>query len=504
MMQDLYYDLPSIQNSGVVNPLLQLENEWDKTKSVEFRSVGSVFGEVQFLRDFNFRASLYADMSTVNTRQYTPLYNAYDASVSKAFLYSRNTNIGESDRTYRKFQQDFILNYKKTLGNHNFAAMAGWTTYYYGNFNRYASAKQSSTGAAIPNDERFWYIDNGFTDPTSKVSSSDQRENSTASGLIRALYNYKGKYYLNGSFRRDGSSQISPANRWQNFWAIGGAWEISKEKFMQKQNVFDYVKLKASIGVLGNQNTYGYDYPYYPGLVSGNAAVFGNLVYNAYSQSYLPNPNLKWETVQAKEIGLELSALKGKLHIDAAYYNKVTNDLMTYIPGTNGVRNGLDNIGSIKNNGLELSASYRTELAKDLTLSVSGNLTTYHNEVLSLATPEFSIQNGVNRTMVGMPIGYFYGYVVEGIYQTYAQKLASPINTEFSYGPGDLKYKDINGDGKINTADRTMIGNPTPDFTYGGSINLRYKNLEVGIDLGGVYGNEVSETGVVQNRLTSV
>lgn len=489
--QNLYYDLPSIQNSGVVNPLIQLENEFNKTTSIEFRNVGSVYGEVNFLRDFNFKATLYADISNVNSRQYTPVYNAYDASINKAFLYSRTTSVNEGDQTYRKFQQDYILNYKKSIGEHHITAMAGWTTYYFGNFNRNASAKQSATGAAIPNDSRFWYIDNGFSDPTSKVSSSDQRERTTASALIRGLYNYKGKYYLNASFRRDGSSQISPDNRWQNFWAVGGAWEISKEKFMTKQTIFDFVKLRGSIGVLGNQNTYGYDYPFYPGLVGGNAAVFGNLVYNAYSQSYLPNPNLKWETVNAKEIGLELSALKGKLHFDIAYYNKLTKDLMTFIPGNNGAKNGLDNIGSIKNSGLELAASYKTELTKDLSLTVSGNFTTYHNEVVSLATPEFSIQSGVNRTTVGLPIGYFYGYVVEGIYQSYADKLASPVNTEFSYGPGDLKYKDINGDGKINTADRTLIGKPTPDFAYGGTINLRYKNLELGVDLGGVYGNQV-------------
>ncbi len=489
--QNLYYDLPSIQNSGVVNPLIQLENEWNKTSSIEYRNVGSVFGEVNFLHNFNFKATLYADISSINRRQYTPVYNAYDASIDKAFLYSRTTTISENDQTYRKFQQDYILNYKKTIGEHNITAMAGWTTYYFGNFNRNGNARQSSTGAAIPDDKRFWYIDNGFTDPTSKLSSSDQRERTTASALVRVLYNYKGKYYLNGSFRRDGSSQISPDNRWQNFWAVGGAWEISKEKFMLHQTLFDYVKLRGSIGVLGNQNTYGYDYPFYPGLVGGNAAVFGNLVYNAYSQSYLPNPNLKWETVHAKEIGLELSALKGKLHFDVAYYDKVTKDLMTFIPGNNGAKNGLDNIGSIQNNGLEVTASYRTELAKDLSLTVSGNFTTYHNKVLSLASPEFSIQSGVNRTTVGMPIGYFYGYVVEGIYQSYADKLASPVNTEFSYGPGDLKYKDINGDGKINTADRTMIGKPTPDFAYGGTINLKYKNLELGIDVGGVYGNQV-------------
>jgi TonB-linked SusC/RagA family outer membrane protein len=491
MNQNLYYDLPSIQNSGVINPLVQIENEYNAFKNVEFRSVASVFAELNLAKNLTFKTTLYADMSNVNYRGYTPLYNAYDASVDQAFLYSRQTSVYENDYTYKKFQQDYTLNYKKSFGNHNISAVGGWTTYYFGNFNRYASVKQSATGAAIPFDQRFWYIDNGFGDKLSKVSSSDQRERTTASALFRVLYNYKQKYFLNASFRRDGSSQISPDNRWQNFWALGGAWELSKEDFMADQKIFDFVKVKASMGVLGNQNTYGYDYPFYPGLVGGNAAVFGSNVYNAYSQAYLPNPNLKWETVDAKEAGVELAAFNNRLRFEATYFSKTTKDLMTFIPGSNGVSNGLDNIGSIKNSGVELTASWSENLTKDLKLTVGGNLTTYKNEVLSLASKEFSIQSGLNRTTVGLPIGYFYGYIVEGVYQSYADKLKSPVNTEFSYGPGDLKYKDVNGDGKINTADRTIIGNPTPDFTYGGNISLSYKGLDLGVDVGGVYGNEV-------------
>lgn len=491
MNQNLYYDLPSIQNSGVINPLLQIENEYNKFSNVEYRSVASVFAEVNLLKNLTFKTTLYGDMSNINYRGYRPLYNAYDATLEQPFLYGRQTGVNENDYTYKKFQQDYILNYKTSIGDHNISAVAGWTSYYFGNFNRYSSVKQSATGNAIPDDSRFWYIDNGFGDKLSKVSSSDQRERTTASALFRVLYNYKQKYFLNGSFRRDGSSQISPDKRWQNFWAVGGAWEMSKEDFMFDQKVFDFVKLKASIGVLGNQNTYGFDYPFYPGLVGGNAAVFGSNVYNAFSQSYLPNPNLKWETVNAKEVGVELAAFNNRLRFEASYFNKTTNDLMTFIPGSNGVSNGLDNIGSIRNSGVELTASWSENLSKDLKLTVGGNLTTYKNEVLELATKEFSIQSGLNRTTVGLPIGYFYGYTVEGIYQSYADKLKSPVNTEFAYGPGDLKYKDMNGDGKINTADRSIIGNPTPDFSYGGNISLSYKGLDLGVDMGGVYGNEV-------------
>ncbi|MDB5250239.1 MAG: TonB-dependent receptor, partial [Segetibacter sp.] len=488
---DLYYGLPAIQNSGVDNPLISVENTWNKRKRVEYRSVGSVFGEVSFLRSFSFRASFYGDMSNVNTRFYNPLYQAYDAATDAPFNYSTSTSVGESDQTYKKFQQDYILNYKKTFGDHSLSAVAGWTTYYYSNFNRNGSVRQSSTGSPIPNDERFWFISNGFGDALSQRAGSDQRERSTASALVRALYNYRGKYFINGSFRRDGSSQISPANRWQNFWAIGAAWELTKEDFMADQNLFNFVKLKASTGVLGNQNTYGYDYPYYPGLIGGNAAVFGTNVYLANSQAYLPNPNLKWETVNAKEVGVELAAFKNRLRFEAAYFDKVTKDLMTFIPGTNGAANGLDNIGSIKNSGFEFSGSWNQRIGSDLTMTISGNLTTYKNRVLELASEGFEIRDGVSATSVGNPIGYFSGYIVEGIYQTYSEKLKSPVNTQFEYGPGDFKYKDVNGDGLITSADRTIIGNPTPDFTYGGTVSFNYKGFDLGVDINGVYGNEV-------------
>jgi TonB-linked SusC/RagA family outer membrane protein len=492
MNQDLYYELPSIQNSGVVNPLIELENEWDKTKSIEYRMVSSAFAEITFLKDFTWRSTLYGDFSNVNTRKYEPLYNSYDVVSNAVFLASPSTSVNEDDNTWKKFQQDHILTYKKKFGgSHNLTASAGFTTYYFGNFNRSGSVNQSSTGSSIPDDERFWYISNGFGDPQSQRAKSSQSEKTTVSGLVRVLYNYQGKYYLNGSFRRDGSSQISPDNRWQNFWALGAAWEMTRENFMSSQDIFDFIKIKASIGVLGNQNTYGYDYPFYPGLRTGSAAVFGNNIYNAYSQAYLPDPNLKWETVHAKEIGFELSAFTNRLHVDAAYFDKVTKDLMTYIPGINGASDGLSNIGSIKNNGVELSASWVQKFSNDLSVNISGNFTTYHNEVLELATKDFAIISGYNRTVVGQPIGSFYGYIVEGIYQSYSDKLGSPVNTEFSYGPGDLKYKDVNGDGKINTADRTFIGNPTPDFAYGGTISVNFKGFDVGIDVGGVYGNEI-------------
>ncbi len=488
--QNLYYELPSIQNSGVVNPLIQLENEWDKTKSIEYRNVLSAFAEISFLRNFNWRSTVYADMSNVNTISYKPTYYSYDLAANKAFLVSPATKVSEADDTYRKFQQDHILTYKKKLGVSNITATGGFTTYLFTRRSRYASVNQSSTGAPIPDDKRFWYISNGFGDAQSQRSSSYQADKATVSGLVRVLYNYDNKYYFNASFRRDGSSQISPSQRSQNFWALGGAWEISRETFMNTQKIFTFAKLKASIGVLGNQTTYGGDYPFYPALRNGSAAVFGNNIYVAYQPTYVPDRDLKWETVHAKEVGLELGAFSNRLNFEIAYFDKVTKNLMTLVPGNQGVEARLTNSGSIKNTGIELSGTWNQIINKDFTVAINANLTTYNNKVLSLA-PGFPGYDGYARTIVGSPIGSFWGYVVEGVYQSYADKLRSPVNTEFSYGPGDLKYKDINGDGKVNTEDMTIIGNPTPDFTYGGSLNFNYKGLELDIDFNGVYGNEI-------------
>jgi TonB-linked SusC/RagA family outer membrane protein len=490
--QQLYYELPTFQNSGVVNPLIQLENEWNKTIDIEYRTVTSAFAEINFLRDFTLKSTVYADLGNRNTRDYNPTYYSFDLNDNKPFLVSPVTSVSESDNSYKNFQQDHVLTYKKKFGDHQLTALGGFTTYYTEYRSRSGSVQQSVTGSPIPDDKRFWYINNGFGLQSSQRASSEQSEKATVSGLFRMLYSYQNKYYLNASFRRDGSSQISPANRWQNFWAVGAGWEVSKENFMSNVRAINFLKLKASIGVLGNQNTYGFPYPFYPGLKPGLAAVFGDLLYNAYSQAYLPNPNLKWETVHAKDIGVELNAFSNRLHFEASYFDKVTKDLMTYIPGINGATDGLTNIGSVKNNGLEFSASWDQKLTKDLSVTVSGNLTTYKNKVLELATKDFAIIDGPSRTLVGAPIGSFYGYIVEGIYQSYADKLKSPVNADYSYGPGDFKYKDINGDGVVDSKnDRTVIGNPTPDFTYGGSITLNYKGFDLGVDFGGVYGNEV-------------
>ena len=499
-----------LQTSGVVNPLLSVENEWDKSKVMENRAVGSVYAEINFLKNFNFRSTWYADMSTVDSRYYTPLYYAYNPVNNTPYLNSQSTSVQQNNSDYRKFQQDYILNYKKSFGDHNLTATGGFTTYYFGNFNRSGKSGQSLTGAPIPNDPRFWYTTNGFEDAANTTASSSQSESSTVSYLARALYNYKAKYFINASFRNDASSRIPEKNRSQKFWAVGAAWDISKEIFMANQKFFDFLKLKGSIGVLGNQTASYLDgtpinYPAYPTLNTGVNAVFGTSLYSAAQQSYIANPNLKWETVSAQEVGVELNAFKNRLHFEANYFSKTTNNLLTYVSrGEIGLKDELINGGSIKNWGEEFSATWNQSFSRDLTLNIGGNITFLKNKVLSLSSdlPTGKLSrnfqnNGAaeSRTEPGMPIGYFYGYVQAGIFQSYADVLKSPVQSALgNYGPGDIKYKDVNGDGKITADDRTLIGNPTPKFTYGTSATVTFKGFSLGVDVGGVYGNQIFRT----------
>lgn len=505
----------ALQSAGVINPLLQLENTWDKNIGIEYRTVGNIFAEVKFLKNFTFRSTVYADISNINTRTYSPLYDAYNPVDDIPFAYTNTTRLFEKDETYRKFQQDHILTFKNSFGDHNLTLTGGFTTYYFSFFNRQTLVKQGTdaTSLPIPNDKRFWYVNSGYgvVDPTIDFNGtySAQSEYTTVSGLARLLYNYKGKYYLNASFRNDASSQIPEKNRNQQFWALGGAWELTKENFMASQRFFDFIKLKGSIGILGNQSAVDADgnnlsYPFYPTLNTGVNAVFGTNIYSAATPKYKANPDLQWETIHAQEIGLELNAFRNRLHFEGAYFNRNTRNLMTYVQrGSIGQPDELINGGELRNWGEEFSASWDQNISKDFTISVSGNITFIKNKVITLSDEiptgvldRYKANNGeaISETKPGYPIGYFKGYIVEGVFQTQTEINKSPSQANLGGNvirPGDLKFKDINGDGVIDANDRTFIGNPTPDFTYGASISLNYKGFNLSIDLGGVYGNEV-------------
>jgi TonB-linked SusC/RagA family outer membrane protein len=504
----VYNKLPDeIGGPQIGNPLMGVEGTRNTNRTLVNRLAGSVFAEISFLKTLTFRSNFYGDLGFADNRGYTPIIDVYAAESDEIArqVGFQNTSVFQSKVDFRRYQQEYLLTFKKDYGEHGLTLLGGFTTFYTSYSETNGRVTQRQNGDPIPNDPRWWYLDNfPYGDPETRVSGISpgndvlgnprplQWENSTVSYLARALYNFQGKYMLNLSFRRDGSSEISPANRYQNFIAAGAAWEVSREEFMTKQNIFDFLKVKASWGILGNQVT-GINYPYYPQLIQGSSAVFGNNIVAAYRPAYLADQDLKWETVTSVEGGFEAALLNNRLFFEAVYFNKLTDDLLTNFGGIGGVLPGITNAGKIRNTGVEASATWSDKITDKLSYSVSGNITTTKNKVLELYQQDFTILEGAaSRTIEGYPIGHFFGYEVAGVYQSATEKAGSPDASALGeYGAGDLKFRDVNGDGAITTDDRVVIGNPTPDFIYGLSLGASYGAFQLSVDMQGVYGNEI-------------
>lgn len=503
--QGLYNQLP-IGTAQIANPLRVIEDAKGNLVSHTHRLVGSTFLEAAILRGLTFKATYYADVAYTIARGYTPLVRTWNLANNAVSVENTRTSITNQTIKNNKFQQDYTLTYTKKFGDHGLTALAGFSTIFnsYNEVNVRGSQFTTGLSLPIPDDKRFWYIDNRvFVDPTSIVVVDPEKdafqnflpyqwEQATVSTLARVLYNYKQKILLNASFRRDGSSEISTANKYQNFWAVGAAWEISREDFMNSQQTFDFLKLKASAGVLGNQYT-AIHYPFYPILAAPTSAVFGpapGVPIPGYTPSFIADPNLKWETITSYEGGVEFAILNNRLSGEINYYNKLTKNLLTNYPAAGGAKPGITNAGEISNKGIELALTWSANAGKDFSYNISANMTTFDNEVkqLYLDAPIF---DAPTRTKVGDPIGSFFGYIVEGVYQDAADIANSPASGIGTVNPGDLKYRDVDGNKSITEDDRVVIGNPTPKFIYGFSAGLNYKGFDLGLDLQGVQGNEI-------------
>lgn len=496
---ELLHTLPDFQRAQVWNPLIDAQTRANHNLATNNRVAGNIYGEIDFLTNFSFRTTLSLDYASNENRAYSPIITVYNPDVAGAEDLNTSESISQNKSTRSVAQSDYILTYDNSFGGHNLTATAGLTT----NFTEFSSLGGSRSQNiediifSIPSgDIDKWWISS--IPIKSSANSSSQYKRFTMSYLLRGLYNYQNRYLFNASFRRDGASVFrSVGNTWDNFYSFGAGWVASEEDFMKDQSLINYLKLKGSWGVLGSQNTGGLNYPTYPRLESSGSAVFGDNIITGYSVQYLPQ-DLGWEKTYAWEVGAEINLLNNRLRVEPVYYNKVTKDIIVMLAGFSGAKNSLENLGEIQNRGFELSASWNDQIgSRGLQYSLSANLTTIDNKVLSLGRgPEDAIfaSGGISRSLEGYPVGHFYGYKVAGVYQNREDVKTYYPNSVGSVAPGDLKFVDVNGDGEITQDDRTMIGDPTPDFTYGFGVNLNYKNFDLGIDMMGVYGNEVYRT----------
>ncbi len=493
----LYYSMPSFQRAQVGNPIARLDRNIDNAVNRNYRIVGNIYAEVNFARYFSFRSTFYTDLGFSNSRSYSPLPFTFInlgegvAPTDTTYDQTARTSVSQSQSESRKFQQDHVLTFNKTLNkDHKLTAMVGFSTLYLGSSN--VSGNRRDTALNIPNDPDFWYLNIvNLNNPLSNGGGGG--EESFMSTFGRVNYAYKGKYLINASIRADGNSKFAPENRWGTFGSVGLGWVISDEKFFTPVNGINFLKLRGAWGTVGSALGLSANL-FRPGLTTANVGVFGDNVYGSVAPAYVPDPNLKWEYSRGIDIGLDIRALGNRLSGELTFYDRTTNRIITNLtlPGTAGNYTYRTNLGTITNKGVELTLGWADRIGRDLNYRFSGNISYNKNRVESIGDNiNFQIlgNGGVNRTVTGESIGHFFGYRQLGIYQVVADFDKMPA---FSNSlPGDIAYEDVNGDGKIDAADRVNLGSPFPTYNFGMNLQLEYKGIDLTIEGQGVAGNKV-------------
>ena len=387
----LIHTLPDFQRAQVWNPLIETELRGAHNKSENYRVAGNVFGEIDILKNLTFKATFSMDYASSQGRSYSPLIYVYNPDVEggKERLTERES-VNQSKSTSLAAQSDYVLTYLGQFGNHGLTLTAGLTT----NYNESSSlsggrSQLAGYGILVGDDPDRWWLST-IDDVSTATNGGSQSDRFTMSYLFRALYNYKNRYLLNASFRRDGSSVFyKTGNTWDNFYSFGAGWVMTEEKFMQNQNVINFLKLKGSWGVLGSQNT-GSSYPAYATIVSSGSAVFGDNIIAGKGPNKLISPTLGWERNYSWEVGFDMHMFNDRLQLSPVYYNKTTKDMLTSIPGIAGTVPGLQNVGEIRNRGFELSASWNDKIGGDWRYGLGANLSTIDNKVLSLVNKDYN------------------------------------------------------------------------------------------------------------------
>ncbi|MDR4930908.1 SusC/RagA family TonB-linked outer membrane protein [Segatella bryantii] len=388
------------------------------------------------------------------------------------------------------------LSYMKTFNKkHNLNVMAGYTVERFQDYQLYGSRDD------VPSSiEEMRYINAGTTNQqVSGVASY----NSLVSYLGRLMYNYDERYYLTASVRVDGSSKFPSGSKYATFPSVSGAWRISGENFMKNQKVFDDLKLRLGWGKVGNQNISN---DAYISSVGTTRYVFGTDATTTVGTAVnrIGNTQVRWETVEDFNIGVDMAFLKNRLKVTADWYTKKSHDMLMQkenllvlgLPAWNGQM--WENIGSMKATGWELGFNWQDQI-KDFTYGASLNLSSVRNKAVNLNGNYIytGSHNGdyIIRNEEGLPISQFYGYVVDGLFQN--QTEVTSYTNEYGEAmqpnaqPGDFRYKDINLDGKIDENDKTYIGNPFPDLMVGFNLNAAYKGFDFQAQFYGTFGNDI-------------
>ncbi|MDB5262710.1 MAG: TonB-dependent receptor plug [Adhaeribacter sp.] len=465
------------------NPLLRARSIDNQLQNI--RVFGNAFGEYEILSGLKLRTSVGIDVN--NDRSTT-----WEPKAERGHYRNLQATLGETFSQGLNWLLENTLSYTKILGDHNISALVGQTAQK--NNNNWISV----TGRDYQN-EQIRVINS--SNENERRANGTGSEYALASYLGRVNYAFKDRYLFSASIRRDGSSNFGPNHKWGNFPSVSAGWNIDSEPFMQQVKGLTSLKLRGSWGQLGNDaiGAFGYLSTIRLGTVNDNYVLGLNqgLVIGA-SMSRPGNPDLKWETSEQTNIGLDASFLNNKVYLTADYYIKNTRDMLIALPVSleAGFQNAPSiNGGHVQNRGLELLLGYRQDLG-DFHFDLSGNMATLKNEVKSLGVGQPITGSSVSSyytmsatyTEVGQPIGYFRGYMVDGIYQT-----SDAVNKTLQPNAvaGDFIYRDVNQDNQLSDADRVNLGSPWPSLMYGMNLDVTYKGFDINVMLQGISGSEI-------------
>jgi TonB-linked SusC/RagA family outer membrane protein len=506
------YGFSKLLLSEIYNPLTKLENTYNTNNG--FKLYGKLELQYEIVKNLKLTSRFGYTKYDGNAKTFTPLIfyglNNVDNSMNAdgSTVTDKHNSVASDKSSNFNYTWETYANYNFNIKqDHHFETVLG------------LSLQKISGNAAGATRQDVPFNSWDFADFTAATGNNNANNTSALSGyyyqyfrknassFFRINYDYKEKYLASLSTRRDGSYAFGTDNKFANFLSGSLGWVISKENFFKSKTI-DYLKLRTSYGSIGNENVDPQYYrittggPSYGPTGNSNGYTFGDVFYTGSTLGSAANNALRWERQLQFNIGFDIAILKNKLMVNADYFQKEVNGLL-FTPSGSGYLGTIPvppaNIGSTKSSGIDLMITYNETIGKSFKLSNVLTFTTVKNEVT--ATNDDGTArifggyyfNGQSQSVTvfekGYAPGYFYGYKTNGLFQTAAEVAASP--TQDGAVAGDIRYVDVNGDGKITAADKTNIGNPFPKFTLGWNINLEYKNFDFTMFTYASIGNDV-------------
>jgi TonB-dependent starch-binding outer membrane protein SusC len=482
-------------STDIANPVNAIEQTYSRWRSN--RLVGSVFGDVKLAKGLTFRSAFSLDATFAVQRGFIPKFDLSNVpSLSEAPVAEKSlvNSVSVGNNNWRNWQSENVLTYQKNFREkHDLTLIAGTTALQ----NRYDANGGANTN--LPSNK--WedaYISNTIDPIASQSAWQWATESSLSSYFAKANYELKNTYLFSATFRADGSSRFGRNNRYGYFPSFSAGWIASHEPFW-KISAINFLKVRASWGQNGNDRIG--DYAFSTVVLNGQNYTFGSGedITNGAVALTAANPDLKWETSTQSNLGLDVELFDGRVQFTGDAYLKKTSDMLyaAPIPLVAGTAPPIQNVATAENRGLELSLNYRN-FDRPLKFSVGGNVAFVQSEVTGLGRggePVFSnyvqfANANASKTDIGRPIASFFGYVTDGIFQNQAEVEAAAFQSQETV-PGDIRFKDLDGNNVIDENDRTYIGNPTPRVTYGLTTDFQWRGFEFNLFFQGAEGNDI-------------